>query len=413
MYPWVCKYGIFPLGHPKVYYKSDIPDNVQGLLKCKVLPPARLFHPLLPSRINGKLMFTLCRKCAEEGCQEDCIHTNEERALTGTWITLELEKALTLGYVILEKYSAWHFEETTQYLEGEGGLWAEYIDLWLKLKQEASGYPSWCTNDAEKAQYVEDYELHEGIQLDPEKIEKNEGLRSLSKIMLNSHWGKFGQNPNKSKLSYVSDPAEYVDMMTDDTLEVTDLMYANKEHVAIRWRAKGEFLESLPNTNVILAAYTTAQARLKLYTLLEGLQERVCYFDTDSVVYVHDDTKWNPPIGDHLGELKDETNGVPLTTWVSAGCKNYAYELQDGQQVCKIRGFTLNHRSSVQLNFDSMKDLVVTPSKRDGVITVQEPHKIVRRDGHLFSEPQTKDYRMVYNKRRLLKDLTTLPFGWR
>ena len=93
--------------------------------------------------------------------------------------------------------------------------------------------------------------MHEGIQLqDPARIEKDEGLRSLAKLMLNSHWGKFIQNPDKSKVSYVSDSSEYVAIMTDDTLEVTDLMYANKEQVAIRWRAKGEFVEALPNTNI-------------------------------------------------------------------------------------------------------------------------------------------------------------------
>ena len=96
-----------------------------------------------------------------------------------------------------------------------------------------------------------------------------------------SHWGKFGQNPDKNKVDYVADPAEYIDMMSNDSIEVSDLMYANKEHVAVRWRTKAEFIESLPNVNAVLAAYTTAQARLKLYTLLEGLQERVLYFDTD------------------------------------------------------------------------------------------------------------------------------------
>ena len=105
-----------------------------------------------------------------------------------------------------------------------------------------------------KKWYVDDYQCHKGIRLSPARIVKNEGLRSLCKIMLNSHWGKFGQNPDKSKVTYVSDPAEYVEMMTDDTLEVTDLMYANREHVVIRWHTKGEFLDSPPNTNVVLAA---------------------------------------------------------------------------------------------------------------------------------------------------------------
>jgi hypothetical protein len=31
----------------------------------------------------------------------------------------------------------------------------------------------------------------EGIQLDPDKIEHNPGMRALSKLMLNSFWGMY------------------------------------------------------------------------------------------------------------------------------------------------------------------------------------------------------------------------------
>lgn len=96
-----------------------------------------------------------------------------------------------------------------------------------------------------------------------------------------SHWGKFGQNAQKTQLTYVSDPAEYVKIMTDNSTEVTDMVFVNEEHVALRWRKKEDFVEALPNTNVVLAAYTTAQARLKLYELLEELDDRVVYMDTD------------------------------------------------------------------------------------------------------------------------------------
>ena len=48
LYPYTCKYGIYPLGHPEIYYGEDIPDSVQGLLKCKMVPPSNLFHPVLP-----------------------------------------------------------------------------------------------------------------------------------------------------------------------------------------------------------------------------------------------------------------------------------------------------------------------------------------------------------------------------
>ena len=183
----MCKYGKFPLGHPTVYYGENIPDHVEGLLKCTILPPRRLYHPILPVRSNNKLLFPLCRTCAETCQQTPCDHTDEERMLTGTWVSLEIEKALSLGYRMVKKYSAWHFPETTQYdpETSEGGLWAQYTDLWLKLKQEASGYPSWCQSEADRRRYVREYEEKENIRLDPAKIRHNPGLRSLSKMMLN------------------------------------------------------------------------------------------------------------------------------------------------------------------------------------------------------------------------------------
>ena len=168
LYPWVNKYGTYPLGHHDLYVGDEIPDTVQGLLKCKVLPPTHLFHPVLPVRMNGKLLFPLCRTCAEEQ-QAHCDHNEEERALTGTWVTLELDKAVEMGYQILERYSAWHYEDIIQYdpVTKTGGLWSEYINLWLKEKQQADGYPSECKTDEDKRRYVEDYFQKEGTAYFP------------------------------------------------------------------------------------------------------------------------------------------------------------------------------------------------------------------------------------------------------
>ena len=52
------------------------------------------------------------------------MHTYEERALTGMWMSMEIDKALALGYTMVVKYVAWHFEETTQgrYWRALGGV---------------------------------------------------------------------------------------------------------------------------------------------------------------------------------------------------------------------------------------------------------------------------------------------------
>lgn len=54
----------------------------------------------------------------------------------------------------------------------------------------------------------------------------------------------------------------------------------------VSWRLREETIVASPITNVVIAAYTTAQARLKLYDYLDLLGERVLYYDTDSCIYV-------------------------------------------------------------------------------------------------------------------------------
>jgi hypothetical protein len=192
LYPWACKTRHFPIGHPVIFKKGinepDEDTDLEGLIKCKVLPPRRLFHPVLAYRARNKLLFPLCRTCAEEGNQGSCTHDDpNDRALTGVWVSFELAKAEDMGYEIMEWYEIWHFEETTQYnpQTREGGLFAQYIDLFLRLKQQASGWPSWVTTEEDKDHYIQMYEEKEGIHLNPSEIEFNEGLRSLAKLMLN------------------------------------------------------------------------------------------------------------------------------------------------------------------------------------------------------------------------------------
>ena len=84
----------------------------------------------------------------------------------------------------------YHYEEWAQYdgQDPDTGLFTEYINLWLKEKQEASGWPEWVKTDEDRAKYIADYKKREGVELDPEKIEFNPGLRSLAKLYLNSFW---------------------------------------------------------------------------------------------------------------------------------------------------------------------------------------------------------------------------------
>ena len=142
LYPWCNKNTYNVVGHPQIITENfaDI-STYFGLIKCTVLPPRGLFHPVLPYPTKDKLMFPLCKTCADTLNQNPCTHTDEERAILGTWCHVELMKAIEKGYEVLEIHEVWHWEETTD------ELFKGYVDTFLKLKQEASGYPKHCVTD--------------------------------------------------------------------------------------------------------------------------------------------------------------------------------------------------------------------------------------------------------------------------
>ena len=54
------------VGHPRIITENfDDVSTYFGLVKCTVLPPQGLFHPGLPYCTQGKLMFPLCKACAD------------------------------------------------------------------------------------------------------------------------------------------------------------------------------------------------------------------------------------------------------------------------------------------------------------------------------------------------------------
>ena len=134
-------------------------------------------------------------------------------------------------------------------------------------------------------------------------------------------------------------------MLTSDQILVMGINFVSDEMVEMRYQYKEGFVEESGRTNVVIAAYTTAQARLKLYSYLEQLGPRALYPDTDSVVYTSRPGEWKPELGDYLGDLTDEVPYNRIIEFVTDGPKNYAYKIarpdKDGNTtICKVKGIT-------------------------------------------------------------------------
>ena len=419
LYPWVNKTARYPLGHPQIHYEPENQnlDDYFGIALVTILPPRRLYHPVLPVRHGGKLTFPLCLACVQEeqpkplfDRRATCRHTDQQRQLQGTWCTPELQEARARGYTLKRIHEVWHFTQS------EEGLFADYVNTWLKLKQESAGWPRWCTTPEQKQQYVRQYKEKEGIDL--ENVAKNPGRKQVAKLMLNSFWGKFGERTNKSKVLQLKLPHELFNILTDGANHVQTLRVCNDDILEVVYKQTEENDQPNPKTNIFIAAFTTCWARLKLYSYLHHLQDQVLYYDTDSVIYT-----WRPdqhfiPTGDFLGEMTDELDGDTIDEFVSGGAKNYGYRTVGGKYCCKVRGFTLNVRGREKLNYHSMKGHILDTLQGEeptAPITVTNPNHFHRNqtDKSMNLRRLNKNYRLVFDKRVI--DTNTKrshPFGY-
>ena len=163
-------------------------------------------------------------------------------------------------------------------------------------------------------------------------------------------------------------------------------------------RIQNPNVEAHAGSNVSVAAFVTAQARLKLYEPLEKLNERVLYFDTDSIICHHKPHLWNPTIvSNRLGEWTDEVPYARIVKFVGMVLKNYGYEFVDKddnrRSTCKVKGLTLDYNTSQVIHLDRMLNWV-KGDRQDFRETVNY-HK----DKTVATDLQFKTYRFTYTKR--------------
>lgn len=414
MKSYVNKTKKYPTGHPRIIYENFVDiEHYFGLAKLKILPPRGLFFPVLPVKINGKLMFPLCGTCASVNQLTPCEHSDDERVLSGTWCTIEIQAAVKKGYRICKMYEVWHFDRRSD------KLFDAYIKTHLRNKQEASGYPHWCDSEETKDEYIRNYRTKEGVVLRPEHIAVNPAKRQIAKLFLNSLWGKFGQRTNLVNTSIVTNPDVLFKYAFMQYYDLHMVHFIDDETAMINWKYTKERYTNSKSTNIFIACFTTAYARLELYTLLDSLQERCLYHDTDSVIFVSREGEYNPPLGDYLGELTSEIpEATHIAEFVSAGPKTYGYRLTDGKTTLKVKGITLNITNIQLINFDSLRDIVLDyplnrNEKTQKKIRLEQPGIVRNRKlWQIETRPLRKTQKCVYNKRQLIHEFTTLPFGY-
>lgn len=429
LYPSCMALYQYPNSQPviKVGYGADtdisrftcngkIPGKL-GMIYCRVLPPKNLLIPLLPTRIGAnkssmRLFFTLCYTCStlavKDPAVEKCQHSDFDRSFTGIYFSVELQKALRLGYQILNIFETWEFESSTN------TLFTSYVSRFFKLKTEASGYPS--DNPEERQKYVNDFKNKLNISLDLKNIKRNDGYRSFAKLALNCVYGKLQQRGDRLEYKYCDDLPTLRKYIFSGAYDVRSITEINEQRVLVEIRPNEDFIVNPPHANCYLAAMVTSYARLSLYKCFEDVSFANCvYSDTDSLCYVSKRGETPIDIGCLLGQYDYVLNrNCRILGFAALGAKSYSILYIDVDGTTKEKTVGKGMSSAMRLNAQFSFKGFVNSIKNKSSITLSGNDFFRRNiiDSTVRCVETSKVLKPTLTKRIFHSDFTSTPFGF-
>lgn len=219
LYPSVMYKEILPFGEPFFYIGEYKEDKVYPLFIQRLTCSFRIKQGKIPTIQIKHSRFVDNEYLTDSG--------NEPVALTLTSIDLKL---------FLEQYDVWDLRyESGWKFKGMRGLFTDYIDKWIKVKNDAT-------------------------------ISGNKGMRQVAKIMLNSLYGKFATSLDvQGKIPYLEN-------------DIVKYKLGEKEKKDGVYLPMGAFITAYARDKTI----RTSQA-IKDYSTKKYGKDMYCYSDTDSV----------------------------------------------------------------------------------------------------------------------------------
>jgi hypothetical protein len=411
LYPTVNALDDYAVGYGSYVNYNSISDFEQDLLsgkffgvaKVDITPPTDLYVPVLPDNSDHKLLF----------------HLNPMKSKT--FASVELKLAVEKGYKIDKLHAALKYDRYN-------GLMKKYVEFFLEMKiKNTKAYTQEECDEINKTHK----DMGFTFVIKPEETCKNKGLRAVAKLCLNSLWGKFGQRCTLDSYEYISEWSNMLLQLNNEHININSWHILNDNCVEIRFKEKQDYTVEAEYISEITAVFTTANARVRLYSMLDWLHpSQIIYCDTDSVIFIYDKTNplhkcpsndshrpSNIVFGDALGCWENEFKGNEyIKEIVVSGAKSYSYIKYDPdtdktEYIIKQKGITLDVANSNIFNYEDIRTMVL------------ENKTLESEKRYMFSwNSHTKDIQTQYlsrsvrntidSKRMVVDGYDTRPFGF-
>ena len=204
-YPDIALSESFPIGDFTVligknlkYLNVDGPiigmngKPITGLIFALIEAPQNFEHPFLLHRTSDdRSVATLCAKCAEDQAISPCKHEDVDKFIRGTFTTVELNYALSLGYKIHHVFECWSYEKQEM-------IFQSFMQLLMRKKVMFSGLPKSCNSENLAQTYCDKVnarlQLEGNLRLTYNDISYDEAKKKYYKLLSCSVLGKIGQS---------------------------------------------------------------------------------------------------------------------------------------------------------------------------------------------------------------------------
>nr|QWO71389.1 DNA polymerase [Termitomyces sp. T123] len=298
LYPYVMSKFDMPVGNPK-YFEGDIFNYEKdpfGFFEVEIETTKELKHPILPYK-GSKKDFRF-RTIAPLGKWK------------GVYFSEEIKNSKKFGY---------KFKVLRGYTFERKQIFKEYVEFFYNLKSNSS---------------------------------KADPIYTVSKLLLNSLYGKFGMSPYKNNHKIIN-KNEFYKFFDIKDIEILSLIDLKNDNLFITYKkkvSKEDFLDS-PNVNVAISAAITAYARIHMSKFKNNPNFELYYSDTDSI-----DINIPLPdmfVGNELGQMKLEhifQKAVYLAPKVYGGIDT------KNNEIIKIKGYKNSNVKFTELENLLFKD---------------------------------------------------------
>jgi hypothetical protein len=196
-------------------------------------------------------------------------------------------------------------------------------------------------------------------------FEDNPSLRFVSKLMMNSFTGKWGQREifKDQRTFYAGEGEQCMEVINNSQNEILFAEVLANKMVFIEFAPREGLSKGHFSKNDHIVAYITAYGRTMLHKLEHSLGSDLLYVDTDSAYHKKNDFACSRYVhGFKHGDLELEMPSG--TNWVAIQRKGYAYIDSKKGVVSKMKGVNLKLRNLAQFTPEALKMMILSVEDR-------------------------------------------------